>query len=139
MRRQRICRAGQPPTPLSKQFKVEAGIVGPASASVAVAAAGIGKSLPGNWNELPVIAFGFQSKLEYSEGVCVANLAVCLDLGKWALTLSAISGNEFADAAGRVGVAARSLWSETLAVVIVAIDDHIRVGFIQSLSQRLNL
>jgi hypothetical protein len=31
------------------------------------------------------------------------------------------------------------LWSETLVVVIVAVDDHIRVGFIESLSQRLNL
>ena len=105
MRRQRICTAGQPPNPLSKQFKTEAGIAGPASGSAAVAAAGIGKSLP----------------------------------GKWALTLSAGSGNEFADAAGRVGVAIGSLWSETLVVVIVAVDDHIRVGFIESLSQRLNL
>src|SRR5579864_1042237 len=107
-------------------------------ALVTGAAAGVGKGLPFLGNELPVVALGLQREFENSEGRGVANFTVGFRrLGKWPVIFSAGADDEFANAALRVRGGIGCLRREALVVVIVAANDHVGIGIVKRLPQRL--
>src|SRR5215472_10797294 len=100
---------------------------------MADAGAGVGEGLAFFGDELPVVAFGLQGEPENAEGGVVANFAVWLWFFEGAVILSAGTDDKFADATLGVGSSIRRLWSKALVVVVVAIDDHVRVGLIEGI------
>src|SRR5258708_6017494 len=52
--------------------------------------------------------------------------------------LAAGPHNEFADATAGIGDALRILWSESLVIVVMAVDDHVRVGCVKGIPQRFH-
>src|SRR6267378_1804283 len=107
-------------------------------ALVAFAAAGIGETLPGFGNELPVISVGLERELQDAEGSRIAQFAVGLWRAERAVILAAGANDEFANAAHGIGSATRRLRGEALVIVVVAADNHVGVGFIECLPKGLH-
>src|SRR5712692_3091470 len=90
--------------------------------SVTIAAAGIGKALPRLRDELPLITVGLERKLQNAKSCRVAQFAIGFRLAEGTKILAAGAGDEFANAALGIGIAFRVLGSETLIVMVVAVD-----------------
>jgi hypothetical protein len=102
-----------------------------------IAAAGVRKALAGLWDKLPVVAVGLESELQNAESCRIAQFAVRLRLFKGTMVLATRTDDEFANSPLRIRRAFRILRSESFIVVVVTVDDHIRVGVIERLEERL--
>src|SRR5262252_3207012 len=104
---------------------------------MAGAAARVGEGLPFLGNELPVVTVGAKRQLQNAESCEVANLAVGLRRRKGPMTLSARAGDKLANAASRIAGAVRSLRREAFVVVVMTVDDHVGIGVVECIPERL--
>ena len=103
------------------------------------ARAGVGERLVALRDELPVVAGGAEGQLQHAVGVVLAHLAVGLGRADAGQERAAGADHELADPARVVELAARVLGREALVVVRVTAEDHVRVGVVERLEQRLHL
>lgn len=87
---------------------------------------------------MPVVAVGAKRELQHTESVGVARLAVWLGNAEGTKAFPAGTDDEFANAAARIRGAVRGLRSKALVVVVVAVDDHVGVGFVERIPERLH-
>src|SRR4029077_7442902 len=102
------------------------------------AGAGIGEALPCFRDELPVVGAGLKSKFQDAEGGGIAHFAVGLWFAEGTMVFAAGADDEFADAAWRIGNAIGSLRCEALVIMVMAADDYVGIGFIESLPESLH-
>src|SRR5919109_599109 len=105
---------------------------------MAHAAAGIGVGLPFLGNELPIVAVSAKGELENSESGGIAGFAIWFWRAKGTKAFSASSNNKFSNPANCIGSAVRSLRSEALVVMIVAVDDYVGFGSVESVPKRFH-
>src|SRR6267154_924519 len=97
---------------------------------MAVSRSGIRKFLPGYWNKLPVIARGFQSQLQNAESAVVPDFAVRFVKSKFSEVLPPRAHDEFANPSLGVRVSVGILRRKPFVVVIVAIQNQLRIKII---------
>ena len=100
------------------------------------AAAGIGERPALLGDEDSFIRIGKKRKFENPERFIVAHLTIVLGRTEGAQILPASAHHKFTDAVRGIGLALRILRRETLVVVIVAVNHHVRSGIVKSLPQR---
>src|SRR5882762_551353 len=106
---------------------------------VAGACSRISKRLTRLRNKLPVVALGMQRQLQDAISIVIARLAVRLGRAKHPVRiLPPAAHNKFPNAAVLVELPVRILRRETLVVVIVSVDDHVRPGFVERVPKRLH-
>src|SRR5260221_13844548 len=103
--------------------------------SMAISRSGIRKFLPGFWNKLPVIACGFQSQLQNSEGAVVPDFAVRFVMSKFSEVLPPRAHDELANPALGVLISVGILRRTPFVVVLVAFPNNLRVGVIHGLPE----
>ena len=101
------------------------------------AAAGVRKALAGLRDKLPVVALGLESELQDAESCRIAQFAVGFRLSKGTMVFAARAGDEFANSPLWIRSAFRILRGKSFIVVVVTVDDHIHVGVIERLEERL--
>ena len=105
---------------------------------MADAAAGISEALPCFGNELPLVRAGLESELEDTEGRGIAYFTVGFHFAEGAMILATRADDEFPDAVLRIGGAVGRLRGEALVIVVVATHNHVGVGIIEGLPERLH-
>src|SRR5260370_21580979 len=105
---------------------------------MAEAASRIRERATGDGNVLPVVPMVVRCDLQHAEGAVAADFARGLRFAKASLIFAAGADDELTDAAGRVGNSVRVLRSETLVVVIVAVQYNVRAGRVKIIPEILH-
>src|ERR1700751_4779782 len=84
-------------------------------------------------DKFPLISAGREGQLQDAERFEGVDFAIRANDSEWTQILAAGSHNEFADAASGVGDAVRILWRESFVIVVMAVDDYVGVGFVESI------
>lgn len=105
--------------------------------SAAESPAGVGELPAGHRNEFPDVASRVQRQLQDAGRSGVASLTVGSDALEPAQLFSTGPYHELSDAPRRVCLAIRILSPESLVVVVVSGDDHVRPGRVERLPERL--
>ena len=82
-------------------------------------------------DEFPLIASGRKRYLQHAERIQIAHFAIGTNHSKRTKILAAGAHHEFADAAAGIGDAVGILWRESFVIVVMAVDDHVRVGCVK--------
>ncbi len=107
---------------------------------MATSGAGVREGLASLRYELPFVSAGGEGQLKDSERVCVSHLTVGLGISKDAMRiLSAGTDDEFSNAVGEIKLSIRVLGREAFIIVVVAVDNNVRVGRIQVLPEQAHL
>ena len=103
-------------------------------------AAGIGERLAGFGNKLPIVALRMERQLQNTIGVIVPDLTVGQGFAHGAVSIFPASAyHELTDAMVKVTFSVGILRSETLVVVIVAVEDDFSASGVQRVPKRLHL
>src|SRR5579864_2986882 len=105
---------------------------------MALGAARIDERFAGLGNKLPVVAARMQSELQYAEGVGIAYFAVGDDGADGPLIFSPGAHHKLSNPARGIGRAIRVLRRKAFVIVIVAGDNHVGIGIVKRLPQRLD-
>src|SRR5437868_6639503 len=97
------------------------------TSSVAGCGAGILEGFACLGDEFPLVAAGQEGQLQHAESFQRADFAVGTNHRERTKVLAAGAYDEFANAVGGIGHAVRSLWSEALVIVIMAVHDDVSV------------
>ena len=89
-------------------------------------------------NEFPPVALRAQINPQDSERGVASYFRGGQPIAKLPLALSSRTDDKFANAARGIGNAFRILRREALIVVIVAVEDHVGVGLVKRLPERLD-
>src|SRR5258708_6313979 len=128
-------------------FRDESGFVGNKLVSalgeslqslVASAGAGICEGFACLRDEFPLVSAGRERQPQDAERLQRVHFAIRANDSERTQILVAGSHNEFPDAAAGIGSAVRILWGEAFVIVIMAVDDYVGVGFVESVPQRFH-
>src|SRR5262245_54831161 len=106
---------------------------------VAHSAARVPERSARNRDELPRVGAGSQRQLENAIGAGVADLGIGLGRAKAVQPGSTRPDDEFSNAIGRIGRAARRLWGGSRVDVFVAVENDLGVVVVERLPQGLDV
>src|SRR5712675_1755554 len=89
-------------------------------------------------DKFPLVSAGRKRQLQYAECFQIARFAIGMSHSKRTKILAAGPDNELSNPPAGIGDVVRILWSKSFVIVVMAVDDHVRVGCVQRIPQRFH-